>query len=260
MKHKMHKPWQRFALAVLVVSILQAVCVHAFADEENEIPTEKVNLVLPSEVPFDIVLPSTGGEGFVRSQEFRITNNGSGRVRVTLASLYVHIEDGEYFAVSEDENPLDTEGSAIHMYLLCSQGAPVERYVLSEIPRDAHTYLLESGESGVFRMGGTVRESKDAPWSNTKVKVSLRFDVDSSDADAASRIAELPDSENANAEDSDTATPEIAADPLPGQAREEVKNTDETSTPGALLPAGAPHETEETTNAVMPVESGAPAE
>jgi hypothetical protein len=135
-----------------------------------------VSLTLPSEIPFNLVLPKNGGVGYVTSKEFWITNNGSGGIEVTLDSARVNIDNIDSFALVNNA-PLPENGSNLYLSLICTQNGNSTSYVLADTPSTTHSYWLESGESASFRMDGLVSERGETVWSETTVTVSLCFTV-----------------------------------------------------------------------------------
>jgi hypothetical protein len=197
---------------------------------------EGVNLTLPDELPFDIVLPSGGGFGIVHSEDFAVTNNGENVSLVSLVSARVEIADTERFAVSDSE-ALPDAGNTIHISLVCAQNGAETRYALSETPSDAHEYALAGGETATFRFDGVVNELGDAPWSETTVTVSLCFAVNGGAASPeAEEVMEPPEVDEAAEE---TPEPEeVAETPEPDEiapeepsAPEETPESEETPAP-----------------------------
>ena len=133
-----------------------------------------LSLDLPSKLPFKIYLPSSGGWGFVSSDEFHITNLSEHPIPVSLNSVYYTTSDANAFAISYSEN-LPDAGNNIFISLVCIQNGSSTSYTLSDNEIDTHTFWLESGETVNFFFEGVVNELGDMPWSDTNVQVSLKF-------------------------------------------------------------------------------------
>lgn len=138
-----------------------------------------VDVSLPDDIPFEIIIFSSTKTGVIQSSEFQITNNSGFPVDIALCNVKLHIADPGDFSVRSDEN-LPEEGSNIHMSMVCENNAATSSFTLGETPKDADfVYALESGASGSFRFEGAVNEYGTVPWSETTVTVSMRFAVSS---------------------------------------------------------------------------------
>ena len=151
------------------------------APQTNEAPQAEgsgnsgvVSLDLPSKLPFKIFLPSSGGWGFVSSDDFHITNHSEHPLPVSLNSVYFTTSDAYTFAISDSENLPDV-GNNIFISLVCMQNDNLTSYSLSDKEIDTHTFWLESGETVYFFFEGVVNELGDIPWSDANVQVSVKF-------------------------------------------------------------------------------------
>jgi hypothetical protein len=142
----------------------------------DETSLDDVSVTLPADIPFNIVLPKNGGKGFVDSKAFQITNNGANPIGVTLGAVQLSVSNIEAFSISDSEI-LPDEGNNIYVSLICVQDGVSEAYAVTGKPRVAHTFWLAGGESAEFRIGGTVNERGETPWSASIVTISLRFTV-----------------------------------------------------------------------------------
>jgi hypothetical protein len=185
---------------------------------------EAVSVTLPSEIPFKIVLPKNGGEGYIDSQKFWITNNGAVGVEILLDNAWVNIENKEDFSVS-DEETLPNLGNSMHLKLICEQsnasgGALSSDYVLTGTPRTTHAYWLESGESASFRIGGLASERGETRWAETTVTVSVCFGIAAAfEVPEAEETVAEPDAEMPEVVESEIVTPEV---PEPGVEESET--------------------------------------
>jgi hypothetical protein len=151
--------------------------------EYMHIVQDDMDVTVPRELPFQIVLLKDGGGGFVTSDKFFITNNGEVNVRVLLADVQVHILNNDEFSLLSDPQ-LPMTGNSINMSLICKQNNLTERYVISESPADTYEYTLAPGESATFEFDGTVGEFGDIPWFTTNVVASVRFVLNSEISEA----------------------------------------------------------------------------
>jgi hypothetical protein len=161
------------ALAFLFAFVL-SIAPRSFAAEVESSP---VSILLPSEIPFNLILPQNGGVGFVDSDAFRIANNGPEAVTITLDAARVHLADPEHFTLATDGS-LPAHGNDLYLYFDCiAPSGDAARYILTDTPTTTHSFWLEGGESATFQIGGVVSERGDAAWSDTTVTVSVCFTV-----------------------------------------------------------------------------------
>jgi hypothetical protein len=208
---------------------------------ETEAELNQVSVVLPSEIPFSLVLPRNGGVGFVESDEFYITNNGAYGLEVTLNDAQVSLLDTESFSIAYN-NLLPDNGNYLYPELICTQNGSASNYPLTASPQATHTYRLGSGESASFRISGTVSEREELAWSETTVTVSVCFAVNS---DAP------PEEEPAPVESEEEALDEISEQESGADAVEETElpaSPDIDSDENAASENGAGEETELSSN------------
>ncbi|MDL2274099.1 hypothetical protein LJC34_06130 [Oscillospiraceae bacterium OttesenSCG-928-G22] len=137
-----------------------------------------VDVVLPHDLSFDIVIFSHNNTGIVTSDPFIITNFGETAVNVSLYAARLTVADPELFSICS-EGELPGTGSNIRMALTVAEQDAERRVALSETPSGViYTYRLESGESGEFRFEGEANEFGDTPWIDTVVTVSLCYSVE----------------------------------------------------------------------------------
>ncbi|MDR1320072.1 MAG: hypothetical protein LBK56_01415 [Gracilibacteraceae bacterium] len=138
-------------------------------------PPNVMEVLLPDEIPFDIVL--FNGQGFVTSPEFQIVNRGPDPIRAALLDARLTLSDPEAFFVRPDEN-LPNEGNNIHLRLVCVSGAKTAAVTLgTEGSGEVFAYELAGGESGSFRLEGAVNERGDKAWGDIDISVSVRFEL-----------------------------------------------------------------------------------
>jgi hypothetical protein len=138
--------------------------------------TDIVDVSLPNEIPFDIVIFSSTGDGVVRSSDFLVTNNGAFAADVSVCAAHVTVANADAFSVRSDEN-LPEEGNNIYIRML-SDSAESSGIVLGARPSGENFgFSLESGASGAFRFEGVVNEHGDMKWEDTTVTITLRFEI-----------------------------------------------------------------------------------
>jgi hypothetical protein len=160
-----------FIIVAALVLLAQASTLGAAATVSDD---SLISLTLPGKIPFTLVLPNCGADGFIQSDTFRISNNGPTPILVTLESVRLKIEDSDLFAIV-DEEPLPEHGNSLYMLLVCTQNEVSTEYVITAESKTAHTYLLEPGESAYFRFAGTVSQRGGSYWGDTQKTVFIRF-------------------------------------------------------------------------------------
>jgi hypothetical protein len=227
----------RIFVVIIVLAGFPPAALASVADEDRGIPTQEagtgsegISAVLPDSIPFDIVLPENGGEGFVNSEMFWISNDGPNAIGVTLSAVRLSISDTEAFSIADSEN-LPQEGNNIRLSLVCTQNGVSETYAVTDIPRTAHTFWLAGGEDASFRMCGAVNELGEKPWSETGVTISLCFAVVSLEEVVSDEAAELE------------TLPEDVLDPTDVPAETATESELETLPEEVADPANMPAET-----------------
>ncbi|MCL2215916.1 MAG: hypothetical protein FWB91_02725 [Defluviitaleaceae bacterium] len=161
------------------------------------------SVMLPADIPFAIVLSAQGGEGFIFSEIFTITNHGYDPIDVALCTAKIIIDDPEFFSLYESYY-LPEYGNYMYFILTIAHNSPttyneaivplthtetiayteaiayfhsVYEYVLTDYPVTTRHFTLESGQSMYFWFDGVVSEQGPIPWSSTTVTVSTSFDI-----------------------------------------------------------------------------------
>jgi hypothetical protein len=164
-----------FSLTV-VVALLLLVHTPVVSIAETASDESLISLTLPGDIPFTLVLPSCGADGFVHSETFQITNNGLAPVFVTLENVKVEIDNPESFAIVT-KKPLHEQENNLYMMLVCTQNGVSTEYALTAHPKITHTYLIEPGESVHFQFTGTVSQGGELSWDETTKTVFIHFAV-----------------------------------------------------------------------------------
>lgn len=145
------------------------------SEQPEGLPASAVDVTLPYDASFTIMVFDGIGEGIVVSDEYEIVNNGGTIVNIEIVSVMIEIEGvGTYDVLASDELP--EEGSAIFAELVCSDADGESRVVLTPyLTECAHTYVLQPGEKGRFSFSGSVSEDAESRWADANVSVKLGF-------------------------------------------------------------------------------------
>jgi hypothetical protein len=191
-------------------------------ESEQIARTDIVDVSLPNDLPFDIVIFSGTGSGVVRSSDFQITNNGPFPVDISVCDMRVKIANEDAFSVCSDRN-LPEEGNNIFINTVRVSGAESPNIILGARPSGENfRFALESGASDAFRFEGLVNEHGDTRWEDTVVTISLHFEITSAGAEAATVPADRAPTEEEDASlpaEGEPATPErVVSEPRAEQA------------------------------------------
>jgi hypothetical protein len=168
-------------------------------ESEQIARTDIVDVSLPNDLPFDIVIFSGTGSGVVMSSDFPVTNNGPFPVDISVCDVRVKIADEDAFSVRSDRN-LPEEGNNIFINMVRASGAESPNIILGTRPSDENfRFTLESGASGAFRFEGLVNEHGDMRWEDTVVTISLHFEITNVGVEAASAPTDGAPTEEADA-------------------------------------------------------------
>ncbi|MDR1246043.1 MAG: hypothetical protein LBK57_03335 [Clostridiales Family XIII bacterium] len=176
-----------------------------------------IDVALPDEVPFDILIFSDTGTGVVLSSEFRVANNSDFPVNVTIRDAYVNIANEDSFSVRSDEN-LPEEGNNIYIDMICDAGGESAHTVIGAEPGGENfVFALDGGASGTFRFEGAVNEYGDIKWEETSIMIFLSFEIDIPASDIISALVPVvyPIDEDVSAAEENTE--EIVEDAPDGQ-------------------------------------------
>lgn len=157
-------------LSIVIAAILIAPSAMAvFAEGDGS----EIDVMLPSDIPFKILLSRKSKKGIIYSDEFEIVNRGDDDVAVEISAAKIQIEDeGDYYI--SDTRELPETGSNIFMELLCLDNQEPSSIVMTDTPSEVvHTYNLKGGEVGKFKFGGTVNEIDGPSWGDTVVQVQI---------------------------------------------------------------------------------------
>jgi len=147
--------------------------------EEAEDEHDIVNLQLPSDLPFNLVVPKNGFTGIVYSNVFEVTNHDETAVSVKFDNVRAEIEDNISFSLS-DSPQLPEDGNNLHLVLAIIHNGSSKEHILSNEPQALDTFLIESGETVYLQISGTVNQRGNAAWDETLVTLSIVFAIDKS--------------------------------------------------------------------------------
>jgi hypothetical protein len=146
-------------------------------ESEQTAQTDIVDVLLPSDIPFDIVIFNSTGDGFITSSDFLITNNNAFSVDVVVCDACVTVANEDAFSVRSDKN-LPENGNNIYINMIQGSDAGYSNSVLDTRPNGENfRFVLESGASDTFRFEGVVNEHGNMRWGDTTVTISLRFEI-----------------------------------------------------------------------------------
>lgn len=175
--------------ALLVCSMLLSLCAEVMGDsssgadsnslDENSTQSDGIiDVLLPYDISFDIVIAKTSKTGIVVSKDFKIINQGQNDVTVKMTSTFLEISDTSEYNISGTRD-LPEDGNNINIELICSSGGSSETLPMSNMFDDvSYAYYLESGGVGTFRLDGVVNEFGNTLWSDTTVKVTVCFSIE----------------------------------------------------------------------------------
>jgi hypothetical protein len=199
--------------------------------------TDIVDVSLPNDLPFDIVISTGTGDGVVMSSDFLITNNGALPVEVSVCDAYVTVANEDAFSVRSDKN-LPAEGNNIYIDMICDANAESGHTVLGTEPGgENYKFTLKSGASDTFRFEGVVNEHGDMKWEDTTVTITLRFEMTIMDTETVSvpETAAISEEPAIPEESEEPAIPENAEETAP-ELTEETPDEEN----GSLPPGDAP--------------------
>lgn len=144
-------------------------------EEPEELTDLSVDVTLPYDASFTIMVFEGLGEGVIVSDKYTIVNNGDTTVYVEIVSVTLEIEGvGTYDVLMDDKLP--ESGSAIFAELVCSDDYSDRHVTLTPYPMEyAYTYLLFPGAEGHFSFNGVVSEDAESKWADANVSVKLGF-------------------------------------------------------------------------------------
>jgi len=133
-----------------------------------------INLTLPSELPFSLIIPQNGDTGFIYSDDFIITNNGDSSIIVELNDVFLRIEDKESFSISPKAN-LPDYGNNIHFILNIIKSSETHGFIIDDTPQTLKSFLINSGESIKLNITGTINERSHTAWEDTSIYLTVVF-------------------------------------------------------------------------------------